>query len=577
MPLIQSSSNKALQKNIETEIKAGKDPKQAAAIAYNIQRENDSIESDFEFINSMPDAKIVLKKYGIELIKKDERNYILKKGPKEYTFYVLSNPNMVREDLVRAVYRLSDSINDSKIDELKQELFEVKQKLETEPFTLNPENDPKARKLLSRKRELEKLIKEGIKDDLYGLVKEPENYYYLVTFEEHSEKWGDEEHSIYVKAKNENEAKEKALKVKKPNEKIIRIKLGNHSEFIQAKRRGLALDSKVKDFPKGVFNRYFAVSNNASEYYSSKDKLMNDLKNFGDEEVSVYSLKNEKDIQNLTSEDLMFVWKDGKIIKKGMKFQDTKFNKNNLGEFSKIKYKGKRAKIARIDWKNRINEEPDILIVDPETKRLIWAEPKDIEVVDSDIKDETIKAVIYNKDGKLLETKQFSSRIQLDNYVNNLGNLIDMTSNKEIYKNNRGDLATSNVWKIVVEDSNIKDYYQKVNNKNSAIGYIKSWNGTEPLYLDFGKGNSLGLANSENEYIAIVKINNNESMKKFKSIDNAKNYLTGNILTVEEICRRLGIKDSKKFLLTHKDKKYLVKAVDTKEAVNKLRKKLEDK
>ena len=43
MPLIQSASKKALQKNIETEIKAGKDPKQAAAIAYNIQRENDAL------------------------------------------------------------------------------------------------------------------------------------------------------------------------------------------------------------------------------------------------------------------------------------------------------------------------------------------------------------------------------------------------------------------------------------------------------------------------------------------------------------------------------------------------------
>lgn len=43
MPLIQSSSKKALQKNIATEIKAGKDPKQATAIAYSVQRENDEI------------------------------------------------------------------------------------------------------------------------------------------------------------------------------------------------------------------------------------------------------------------------------------------------------------------------------------------------------------------------------------------------------------------------------------------------------------------------------------------------------------------------------------------------------
>lgn len=39
MPLIKSTSKKALGKNIATEIRAGKDPKQAAAIAYSIQRE----------------------------------------------------------------------------------------------------------------------------------------------------------------------------------------------------------------------------------------------------------------------------------------------------------------------------------------------------------------------------------------------------------------------------------------------------------------------------------------------------------------------------------------------------------
>lgn len=39
--LIQSGSKEALQKNIKTEIESGKDPKQAAAIAYSVQRKND--------------------------------------------------------------------------------------------------------------------------------------------------------------------------------------------------------------------------------------------------------------------------------------------------------------------------------------------------------------------------------------------------------------------------------------------------------------------------------------------------------------------------------------------------------
>lgn len=39
MPLMKSPSKKAFQKNVKTEIAAGKPPKQAVAIAYSTQRE----------------------------------------------------------------------------------------------------------------------------------------------------------------------------------------------------------------------------------------------------------------------------------------------------------------------------------------------------------------------------------------------------------------------------------------------------------------------------------------------------------------------------------------------------------
>ena len=38
MPLVEGKSDKARSENIATEVKAGKDPKQAAAIAYSVQR-----------------------------------------------------------------------------------------------------------------------------------------------------------------------------------------------------------------------------------------------------------------------------------------------------------------------------------------------------------------------------------------------------------------------------------------------------------------------------------------------------------------------------------------------------------
>jgi hypothetical protein len=37
MPLSKGKSKKALSKNIATEVKSGKDPKQAVAIAYSVQ------------------------------------------------------------------------------------------------------------------------------------------------------------------------------------------------------------------------------------------------------------------------------------------------------------------------------------------------------------------------------------------------------------------------------------------------------------------------------------------------------------------------------------------------------------
>jgi len=39
MPLTKATSKKAFEKNIKAEIKAGKPPKQAVAIAYSVKRE----------------------------------------------------------------------------------------------------------------------------------------------------------------------------------------------------------------------------------------------------------------------------------------------------------------------------------------------------------------------------------------------------------------------------------------------------------------------------------------------------------------------------------------------------------
>lgn len=76
--LIQGKSDKTLQKNIKTEIKAGKDPKQATAIAYSVKEKNEDLTQDM--LNDLEDrdinfekdkeaerqAKVELAKNGIE-------------------------------------------------------------------------------------------------------------------------------------------------------------------------------------------------------------------------------------------------------------------------------------------------------------------------------------------------------------------------------------------------------------------------------------------------------------------------------------------------------------------------------
>ena len=56
MPLKQSSSNKAFSENVKREIAAGKPQKQALAIAYKTQRENDCSQTKNNLISAIKSA-----------------------------------------------------------------------------------------------------------------------------------------------------------------------------------------------------------------------------------------------------------------------------------------------------------------------------------------------------------------------------------------------------------------------------------------------------------------------------------------------------------------------------------------
>lgn len=317
-----------------------------------------------------------------------------------------------------------------------------------------------------------------------------------------------------------------------PQQRNIR---GNHVALCECGRAGNAriVDSqKVKDV------KYFAVSRYDSAKYNNINSALSDLINFGeDDEVKLYSLKNEKDVQNLYSEDLIGIYKNGKLIEKGPAFTK-RFNADSvkdvkyfaikvgqsyiwkLGKREGVKVCGDESDMAlrfrkksdaeswldfieyhgfrnpyivelndSIKDANRKLEDSELIIPMYKAREnlpdidedLHWYNSrygsleftkndsylfirgdkqdldkfkKDFQLYDS-IKDSNILANVYNMNGKLLETKKFSSRRELDNYTNSL-KLYDMISEKEVYKNKNGDLATREVYKIVISDS-VKD------------------------------------------------------------------------------------------------------------------------
>ena len=88
--LIQSSSNKALQQNIKTEINSGKSPKQAAAIAYNIQRKNESMKDTLgQDLNNLLFKDILFK----DMWGNEKEGQVISIGVDEYDGYIQVNVN----------------------------------------------------------------------------------------------------------------------------------------------------------------------------------------------------------------------------------------------------------------------------------------------------------------------------------------------------------------------------------------------------------------------------------------------------------------------------------------------------
>lgn len=106
------------------------------------------------------------------------------------------------------------------------------------------------------------------------------------------------------------------------------------------------------------------------------------------------------------------------------------------------------------------------------------------------LKESNIVANIYDKNENIIETRHFSSRKQLDDYVNTLDNLVDMASDKELYKNIKANIDIQDIWKIIIDTSINEEKKKKPFIKRDAGNVEQSINTFNSMMTT---GNSQGL------------------------------------------------------------------------------------
>ena len=172
--LIQSSSKKALKKNIETEIKAGKDPKQAAAIAYSVQRANDAhydirpAKGHYEiYKNNKLWATADSRQEAVEMIREDEAGDLIDDDfrgeiidTEDYRGYDIEKEGGKYKVYFEDKYMFFDTCEDAK--KFVDEKLELTQNMIRDYKIRQKTRDDAADYSDKFKEELEKLISENI-------------------------------------------------------------------------------------------------------------------------------------------------------------------------------------------------------------------------------------------------------------------------------------------------------------------------------------------------------------------------------------------------------------------------------
>ena len=131
------------------------------------------------------------------------------------------------------------------------------------------------------------------------------------------------------------------------------------SDLIKGIKRELNehLGSNVKLNEKAKKYKYFALSDYDSSYYKTKAEALKDLVNFGkDVEVRLYTLKNVDDIDELTSEDELGHYMNGKLIKESLSEALDTFTFPNLRQAIDYYWKDRNANIEKVSIQQLVDD-----------------------------------------------------------------------------------------------------------------------------------------------------------------------------------------------------------------------------
>lgn len=350
--LIQSDSDKAFKKNVATEIKAGKDPKQAVAIAYSVKRKNESASTHTEKEKEV--ASDIEWYFSI---------------PKKLTYKYLRTNNINLDEYENAMLDNYDEFIDKLANDIASNLWQVTDKKYSFTANENINESSQSRYIDQLTNSIWNLIPNDPQDD-------KGEFEWVM---EHCLPWGDDED--YPEEKSELKAKLSKLTLKT----LIHIGLKCENKFgypfisDDVKRKNEAFENTNGDFKVTI-----AQMDDELEYYIDDGESIDIF-------VSLDDLKNKYSEGTINAE--MRGW-----------------TRQDADKFIK-KYSNLKDSIKNVAWEKFRDQYPDKLRHYNENNFAV----KDVEILNYDIFPDGIKE-LSKKLGKILLPKPVKESSEIKRY-----------------------------------------------------------------------------------------------------------------------------------------------------------------